>query len=57
MQKLLLLSLLFASVMIPMSTATMRSPTRAFRRMLFLMAVFNVLYVFAIVYVWPRLPS
>jgi hypothetical protein len=57
MQKLLLLSILIATVAIPMRSATMRSPTRAFRRMLLLMAAFNAFYVLAVVYVWPRLPS
>ena len=57
MQKLLLMSVLIANVVIPLWTATNTSPTRGFRRMVFSMLVFNLLYVFAIIYVLPRLPG
>ena len=57
MQKLLLMSLLIANVVIPLRTATNTSPTRGLRRMVFSMLAFNLFYVFAIIYVLPRLPA
>lgn len=57
MQKFLLLSVLFANVVIPLWAATNTSPTRGFRRMVFSMLAFNLFYVFAIIYVLPRLPA
>jgi hypothetical protein len=57
MQKFLLYSVLFANIVIPLWTATNTSPTRGFRRMVFSMLAFNLFYVFAIIYVLPRLPA
>jgi hypothetical protein len=55
--KFLLLSILLATVVIPMRAASDRSPKRGFRRTIFFMAAFNVFYLIAIIYVLPRLPS
>ncbi len=57
MQKFLLMSILIATVVIPMIAASDRSAIRGFRRAVVWMAAFNLFYLFAIVYVWPRLPS
>lgn len=57
MQKFLLMSILIATVVIPMIAASDRSAIRGFRRTVVWMAAFNLFYLFAIVYVWPRLPS
>lgn len=57
MQKFLLLSLLVATVVIPMQTAKDRSARRGLRRTLLWMAVFNAVYLFSIIYVLPRLPA
>lgn len=57
MQKFTLLSILFATVIIPMRAASDRSARSGLRRTILWMAAFNVAYLIAIVYVYPRLPS
>ncbi len=57
MQKALLMSVLLANVVIPLWTATNPSPQKGLRRMVFCMALFNLVYVFSIIYVLPRLPA
>ena len=57
MKKFLLYTILIATVMIPMIAASDKSAIRGFRKAVLWMAAFNLLYVFAILYVWPRLPS
>lgn len=57
MQKNLLLTILIATIMIPMLAASDRSPTRGFRRTVTWMALFNVFYMIALIYIWPRLPA
>jgi hypothetical protein len=57
MQKFLLLSILLATVVVPMLTARDTSPRRGLRRTLLLMVLFNAVYLFSIVYILPRLPS
>ncbi len=57
MQKNLLLTILVATVMIPMFAASDKSPVRGFRRTVLWMAAFNVFYMFALIYIWPRLPA
>jgi hypothetical protein len=54
--KFLLLSILLATVMIPMRAASDRSPKRGFRRTILMMTAFNLFYLFAIIYVLPRVP-
>jgi hypothetical protein len=56
MQKLLLLSILIATLAIPMIAASDRSPKRGFRKLVLWMVAFNVCYVIGVVYVLPRLP-
>ena len=57
MKKFLLYTILIATVMIPLIAASDKSAIRGFRKAVVWMAAFNLLYVFAILYVWPRLPS
>jgi hypothetical protein len=57
MQKFVLLSILLATVIIPMRAATDRSPKRGLRRTIMWMAAFNVAYLIGIIYVLPRLPA
>jgi hypothetical protein len=52
--KLILLSLLIATLIIPMRAARDPSPGRGFRRVLFALFSFNMLYLFLILYVYPR---
>jgi hypothetical protein len=55
MQKLILISILLASAVIPARAARERSARRGLRKALFAMLVFYVLYVLALVFVYPRL--
>ncbi len=57
MQKFVLLTILLATVIIPMWTAGDRSARRGLRRTLLLMVAFNAIYLFSIIYVLPRLPA
>ena len=57
MQKLLLISFLLATFVLPMRAARDPSPARGFRRAVLWIAAFNIAYVIAIVYVLPRLPA
>jgi hypothetical protein len=54
MRKLILLSLLFASVMIPIRAARERNARRGLRKAIFATLVFEVFYLLAIVLVYPR---
>jgi hypothetical protein len=54
MGKLILLSLLFATMIIPMRAAADPSPTRGFRRIVLWLLSFNALYVILILFVYPR---
>jgi hypothetical protein len=57
MKKFLLYSILIATVAIPMIAASDRSPIRGFRKTVLWTVAFNALYLFGVLYVWPRLPS
>ena len=55
MGKVLLFSILLVTVVLPALAARGASPVRGFRRLVFGIAAFNVLYLLAIVYLLPRL--
>jgi hypothetical protein len=55
MATLLLTSVLFATVLIPMYAARDKSPQRGLRRTMLLFFAFNAVYAFAIIYIWRRL--
>ena len=55
MQKLILVSILFASVAVPIWAAHERSARRGLQKALFAMLVFELAYVVAVVFVYPRL--
>jgi hypothetical protein len=55
MQKLLLVSLLIATVALPMWAARARSARLGLRRAVFWMLAFNILYLLAVRLVYPRL--
>ena len=57
MKKFLLYTILIATVVIPMIAAGDKSAIRGFRKVVLWMAAFNVFYMFAILYIWPRLSS
>lgn len=56
MGQLLLVSVLIATVVIPMYTARDPFPARGLRRMVLWVAVFHLVYVFSLMHVYPRLP-
>lgn len=55
MAKLILISILFATVAVPMRAASDSSPTRGLRRAVGLLVCFNLLYLILVVFVYPRL--
>jgi hypothetical protein len=55
MQKLILVSILFAAVTIPVWASRDRNARRGLRKALFAMLVFDVLYVLAVMFLYPRL--
>ncbi len=55
MRKLLLVSILLSSVILPWRAASDPSPARGFKRGLLWVIGFNVLYLLALLYVAPRL--
>ncbi len=57
MAKLLLLSILVATVAVPMVAAADSSARRGFKRTIVWMVAFNAFYLIAIMYVYPRLPQ
>lgn len=56
MKKFLLFTILIATVAIPMVAASDRSAIRGFRKTVLWTVAFNVCYMIAVLYVWPRLP-
>ena len=55
MQKLLLVSILFANVAIPAWAARDRNPRRGLKKALLAMTVFDVVYLAGLLFVYPRL--
>lgn len=55
MDKLLLMSVIFVTVLLPRWTSRVQSPQRGVRQTLKLMLLFNFIYMLAILYWWPRL--
>jgi hypothetical protein len=55
MAKLVLLSIVIAIIALPSKAAGVVSPRAGLRKALLWMAVFNVIYLFSILYVYPRL--
>jgi hypothetical protein len=56
MRMLLLVSIIIMSVVLPMRAARDRSAVRGFRKLIVWMVAFNILYLFGVLYVYPRLP-
>lgn len=55
MGKAVLFSLLLVTIALPALIARGRSPVRAFRRLVLAVAAFNTVYLFAVLYLLPRL--
>lgn len=55
MQKVILVSILFANVVIPIRAARDRSARRGLRKALAGMLLFEVAYLVAVLFIYPRL--
>lgn len=55
MQKFILISILFANVAIPIWAARERSPGKGLKKAIVSMLVFDVVYLAALLVVYPRL--
>jgi hypothetical protein len=55
LKKLILLSIIIASIAIPARAARMKNPREGLRKMLIQMAIFEVIYLLLITQVWVRL--
>ena len=53
--KLILLSVIIAMFAIPMITARMKSGRRGLRWTIILIVIFNLVYLFAVRFIYPRL--
>ena len=55
MQKLILISILFADVLIPVWAARDRSALRGLKKALFYMCICNAIYLLLVMFAYPRL--
>jgi hypothetical protein len=55
MQKAILISIVAATIILPMWAARERSARRGLRKAIAWIAVFNVAYLLAVIFVYPRL--
>jgi hypothetical protein len=55
MKKFLLLSVLYAMILLPSLAARERHPVRGVKKAILMMVIFNICYAFAVLVIWPRL--
>ena len=55
MKKFLLLSVLYSLILLPSLAARERHPVRGVKKAILWMVVFNLVYTFAVLVIWPRL--
>ena len=55
MKKIALLSVIIASIVIPVRAARAKDPRKGYRKVLWQMLLFNICYVFILVVLWGRL--
>lgn len=55
MAKALLLSIIFATIALPSRAASIKNPKLGLKKTLVSLAVFNLVYAFAIAYIYVRL--
>jgi hypothetical protein len=55
MKKFLLLSVLYAMILLPSLAARERHPVRGVKKAILMMVLFNLFYAFAVLVIWPRL--
>jgi hypothetical protein len=54
MQKLILMSVIYATAILPLIAARNPSPRRGLRKAVVWLLAFNVIYVLAVMFVYPR---
>jgi len=54
MNKLILLSVIIASIVIPVRAAKAKNPQAGLKKALLQVAAFNVIYLLALIFVWGR---
>ncbi len=54
MKKLILLSMIFAMMSLPARAARIKDARAGFKKAIIQMAIFDVIYLFLLLYVWPR---
>ena len=54
MEKIILALVLVATVVIPVQAARIGNPRHAFRKLVLWVVMFNILYMLALIYVYPR---
>jgi len=55
MQKLILISILFVDVLVPLWAARDRDAARGLKKALFYMCICNAIYLLLVMFVYPRL--
>jgi hypothetical protein len=55
MKKFLLLSVLYALVVLPSVAARERHPVRGLKKAIAMMVLFNLFYAFAVLVIWPQM--
>lgn len=55
MQKFMLLSVIFASIAIPVRAAKAKNPAAGLKKALVQSMIFNAIYLFALYFIWGRL--
>jgi hypothetical protein len=55
MQKLVLLSVLFATIIIPMQVSKEKNPVLGLKKAIVYMFFFNIVYMMLLLFVFPRL--
>lgn len=55
MKKFLLLSVLYALILLPSLAARERHPARGIKKAILMMVIFNLCYAFAVLVIWPQL--
>ena len=55
MKKLILLSMIIASIVIPARTARIKNPQEGLRKMLIQVLIFELIYLILVTFVWTRL--
>jgi hypothetical protein len=53
--KLILISILIMSIVIPARAAAAKNPREGFKKALWQMTLFNLFYALAVTYIYPRL--